>query len=54
MALTQLGFPAVESETQAAVPEFGATCFQLLDCAEDGSLVQLSPQPRGRVCQELR
>lgn len=42
-ALTQLGFPDVESETQAAVPEFGATCFQLLidplDCAEDGSPV---------------
>lgn len=49
MALTQMGFPAVESETQAAVPEFGATCFQMLidqlDSAEDGSLVQLSPHP---------
>lgn len=58
MALTQLGFPAVESETQAAVPEFGATCFQLLidqlDCAEDGSPVQLCPHPRVCICQELR
>lgn len=49
MARTQMGCPAVESETQAAVPELGATCCQMLidqlDSAEDGSLVQLSPHP---------